>query len=68
MPHDYGTAIFTVGMYLIDPFLMKMRSPLDPVSNYTLIVLVLTIDLFLALLGGLSGPPSSRPDGQPQDS
>ncbi len=40
VPCDCGTALLTVGMYLLDPFLMKRRSPLDPVSSSTLIVLV----------------------------
>ena len=37
--HDSGTALFTTGMYLLDPFSKKRRSPLDPVSRRTLIVL-----------------------------
>ena len=38
VPNDCGTALFIVGMYFLDPFLMKRRSPLDPVSSNTLIV------------------------------
>jgi hypothetical protein len=37
--HDSGTALFTTGMYLLDPFFKKRRSPVDPVSRRTLIVL-----------------------------
>ncbi len=36
--HDSGTALFTMGMYLLDPFSKKRRSPLNPVSRRTLIV------------------------------
>ncbi len=50
MPHDCGTARFIVGMYFWDPFWTKRRSPLDPVSSNTLIVLCLTINLSLVLL------------------
>jgi hypothetical protein len=50
--HDYGTALFTMGMYLLDPFSKKRRSPLDPVSRRTLIVLCLTISLSLVSFGG----------------
>ncbi len=38
VPHDCGAALFMHGMYVWNPFLMKRRSPLDPVSNSTLIV------------------------------
>jgi hypothetical protein len=40
--HDSGTALFTMGMYLLDPFSKKRRSPLKPVSRRTLIVFLLT--------------------------
>ena len=40
VPHDCGTALFNVGMYFLDLFLIKWRSPLDPVSSNTLIVFV----------------------------
>ncbi len=56
VPHDCGTALFNVGMYFWDPFLMKRMSPLDPVSSNTLIVSSLTISLLLALLEGLLRP------------
>jgi hypothetical protein len=52
VPHDSGTALFTTGMYLLDPFFKKSRSPLDPVSSRTLIVLCLTSSLLLASSGG----------------
>jgi hypothetical protein len=50
VPHGCGTARFNVGMYFWDPFRMKRRSPLDPVSSSTLIVLCLTISLSLMSL------------------
>ncbi len=50
--HDSGTALFTMGMYLLDPFFKKRRSPLEPVSRRTLIVLCLTISLLLASSSG----------------
>jgi hypothetical protein len=50
--HDSGTALLTMGMYLLDPFSKKRRSPLDPVSRRTLIVLCLTNSLSLASSGG----------------
>jgi hypothetical protein len=56
VPHDCGTALFIVGMYFLDPFLMKRRSPLDPVSSNTLIVFCLTISLLLTLLTGFLSP------------
>ncbi len=56
VPHDNGTALFIVGMYLLDPFLMKRRSPLDLVSSNTLIFFCLTISLLLTLLTGLLSP------------
>ncbi len=34
--HDSGTALLTTGMYLLDPFPKKRRSPLEPVSRRTL--------------------------------
>ncbi len=57
--HDSGTALFTMGMYLLDPFSKKRRSPLDPVSRRTLIVLCLVISLLLVSFGG--GSASFRP-------
>jgi hypothetical protein len=56
VPHDCGTALYIVGMYFLDPFLMKRRSPLNPVSSNTLIVLCLTISLSVTLLTGLLSP------------
>jgi hypothetical protein len=50
--HDSGTALLTTGMYLLDPFSKKRRSPLDPVSRRTLIVLCLTISLSPVSFGG----------------
>ncbi len=47
---DSGTALLTMGMYLLDPFCTKRRSPLDPVSRRTLIVLFLTTWWRLGLL------------------
>jgi hypothetical protein len=38
VPHDCGAALFVNGMYFWDPFLMKRRSPHEPVSSSTLIV------------------------------
>jgi hypothetical protein len=49
---DSGTSLLTTGMYLLDPFSKKRRSPLDPVSRRTLIVLCLTISLSLVSFGG----------------
>jgi hypothetical protein len=46
--HDSGTALLTTGMYLLDPFLKKGRSPLEPVSRRTLMVICLTTSLLLA--------------------
>jgi hypothetical protein len=45
--HDSGTALLTMGMYLLDPFSKKRKSPLDPVSRRTLLVLCLTASLLL---------------------
>ncbi len=42
VPHDWGTTHFTMETRLLDPFLMKRRSPLDPETSRTLIVLFLT--------------------------
>ncbi len=42
--------------HFLDPFLMKRRSPLDPVSSNTLIVFCLTISLLLTSLTGLLSP------------
>ena len=50
--HDSGTALFTMGMYLLDPFSKKRRSPLDPVSRRTLIVFCFAISLLLVSFGG----------------
>ncbi len=50
--HDSGTALLTMGMYLLDPLSKKRRSPLDSVSRRTLIVLCLTTSLLLASSGG----------------
>ncbi len=50
--HDSGTALLTTGMCLLDPFSKKRRSPLDPVSRRTLIVLCLTISFSLVSFGG----------------
>jgi hypothetical protein len=49
---DSGTTLLTTGMYLLDPFSKKRRSPLDSVSRRTLIVLCLTISLSLVSFGG----------------
>ena len=56
VPHDCGAALFVHGMYFLDPFLMKRRSPLDPVSSHTLIVLFITIGPSLASLMGSLRP------------
>ncbi len=50
--HDSGTALLTMGMYLLDTFSKKRRFPLDPVSRRTLIVLCLAISLLLVSSGG----------------
>jgi hypothetical protein len=50
--HDFGAALLTKGMYLVDPFSKKRRSPLDPVTRRTLIVLCLTTSLLLVSSGG----------------
>jgi hypothetical protein len=50
--HDSGTALFTMGMYLLDLSFKKRRDPLDPVSRRTLIVLCLAISLLLVSFGG----------------
>jgi hypothetical protein len=55
VPHDCGTFLFTHGMYLWEPFLMKRRLPLDPVLSSTIIV-VLTIFPLLSSLLGLTKP------------
>jgi hypothetical protein len=49
---DSGTALLTMGMYLLDPFSEKRRFPLDPVSRRTQIVLCLIISLLLVSFGG----------------
>jgi hypothetical protein len=51
VPHDCGTFLFTHGMYLWESFLMKSRSPLDPVSSSTLIIVSAIIPLLASLLG-----------------
>ena len=56
VPHDCGATLFVNGMYLWDPFLIKRRSPLDPVSSSTLIVFSLTIGPLLASLAGSLSP------------
>jgi hypothetical protein len=58
VPHDSGTALFTTGMYLLDPFFKKRRSPLDPVSNRTLIVFCWTNSL--SLVSSRGGKASFR--------
>ncbi len=50
--HDSGTALFTTGMYLLDPFSKKGGSPFNPVSRRTLIALCLTKSLSLVSSGG----------------
>ncbi len=50
--HDSGTALFTMGMYLLDPFSKKRRTPLDPVSKRTLIVLCFVVSLLIVSFGG----------------
>ena len=40
-------------MHLLDPFIMKRRSPIDPKSNRTLIVLFLTYSPELTLGSGV---------------
>jgi hypothetical protein len=50
--HDSGTALLTMGMYLLDHYSKKRRSPLDPVSRRTLIVLCLTIQKTLVVSFG----------------
>jgi hypothetical protein len=54
--HDSGTALLTMGIYLLDPFSKKRRSPVDPVSRRTQIVLCLTNSLLLASSGGHWAP------------
>jgi hypothetical protein len=39
VPHNQGTTRFTTDMRFLDPFFVKRRSPLDPESSRTLIVL-----------------------------
>jgi hypothetical protein len=36
VPHNRAVALFMVGMYFWDPFLMKRRSSLDALSSSTL--------------------------------
>jgi hypothetical protein len=50
--YDSGTALITMGMYLLDSFSKKRRSPLDPVSRRTLIAFCLTISLLLVSFSG----------------
>ncbi len=49
VPHDWGTTRFTTEICLLDPFFIKRRSPLDPESSRTLIVLFLTYSPGLTL-------------------
>ncbi len=56
VPHNCGAALFVHGMYFWDPYLMKIRSPLGPVSSSTLIVFFLTISPSLASLAGPLSP------------
>ncbi len=53
VPHDWGTTRFTIEMCLLDPFFTKRRSPLDPESSRTLIVLFLTYNPELTLGSGI---------------
>ncbi len=50
--HDSGTALLSMGMYLLDPLSKKRRTPLEPVSRRTLIVLWFTNSLSLTSSGG----------------
>jgi hypothetical protein len=50
--HDSVTALFTMGMYQLDPFSKKRRSPLNAVSRRTLIVFLMTNSLSLASFEG----------------
>ena len=52
VPHDGGTTHLTTEMRLLNPFLIKRRSPLDPESSRTLIVLFLTYSPELMLGSG----------------
>ncbi len=54
VPHDCGTALLITGMCFKAPFFKKRRSPLDPESSRTLIVLLLTISSLLTLLSCLT--------------
>ncbi len=51
VPHDCGAFLFTHGMYLWEPFLMKRRPPLDHVSSSTLIIVSAIVPLLASLLG-----------------
>jgi hypothetical protein len=53
VPHDWGATRFTTEMHLLDPFFMKRRSPLDPESSRTLIVLFFTFSPELTLGSGV---------------
>ncbi len=53
VPHNWGTARFTMDMRLLDPFFMKRRSTLDTESSRTLIVLFLTFSPELMLGSGV---------------
>ncbi len=53
VPHDSGTTHFTMEMHLLDLYFMKRRSPLDPESSRTLIVLFLTYSPELMLGSGI---------------
>jgi hypothetical protein len=49
VPHDWGTTRFTIKMHLLAPFFHEKRSPLDPESSRTIIVLFLTYSPELTL-------------------
>ncbi len=53
VPYNWGTTRFTMEMRLLEPFFMKRRSPLDPESSRTLIVLFLTFCPVLMLGSGV---------------
>ncbi len=60
--HDSRTALFAMGMFLVDPFSMKRRSPLKPVSWRTLIAFSLTNSLLLAPPVGRWAQPGCNSD------
>jgi hypothetical protein len=53
VPRNWGTTCFTTEMHLLDPIFMKRRSPLDPESSRTLIVLFLSYGPELMLGSGI---------------